>query len=1232
MTKFAAFMIRFRIPILIGILAFSGLCLFLMPRVNINKDMTKYLSDSSNMKQGLDLMDKEFPDTEDEYYIRMLLRDVPSDKKNEIKKEIKDMANVSSISYKADDTEYNKDNYTLYEISTEYDYGTPEETALEKELADKYKDFNPVVENLSNEVSLAPYLIISVAVVLIVILFIMSGSWFEPVLILTVVGFSILVNMGTNFFLPSVSNTTHAIAAVLQLVLSLDYSVILMNRYRQKRAQNDDKISAMKDAFASAFPSILSSALTTFVGLLMLVFMQYRIGADLGIVLAKGVACSLLCIFTMLPAFIIFTDKIITKTKKPCPRIPMGWLATFSNKLKYVLPAAFAGLFVLFFFLQQLTPISFDGTPDRVIAKTFPENNRLVVLFNNKDADRITSLQDEIEKIPGVSSTASFQSTLDKKRDAEDMIDFLDDMDSEVDMDASDLRLMYYDYFKNGEAPSVKVADMFTFINDDLLPKEKYAKEMDEDIKKNIASMVKLSDRESLIRPRSYRDLSGYLRGLASEEEQNSDEMSVDDIRLMYMYYFSKQSDHIPGTMTLKEFVTFIQEDVVNDDTLSSYTDNSDFSEINKMEPFTDAAYITTPLDPASLAGALSMDPSQADMLVTLYYGLPVAGSYTMDINTLLDHLQGSVAADPQFAGMFSGDSLTQLSRASALTKLAASGQKLGADQMGAALGMTADQTAGIYMLYGMLNGTQDVSLTLPEFIDFLTGTVMTDPQYAAGMDAGAASALTDSLPLINAAATGTPLDYNSAAGLLGLEPSAMASIYALKAGSEAPDRRVSLMDMTDFLINTIAPDPAYGASFDAAAVSDLRRLSDIMHLSYENASLSYDEMANVLGNVNTDDLKSLFVLRDSKINPDFAKMSAHDFITFLEKEILPDPEMSKDIKDERRKDLHSMYVVTDAVVSQRAYDPDALYELFASVSDDAKKNELYLLTMLYGSMKDYDPQWKLSLLEMFDHVAENVVNDERFESVLEDDTVQDVKEYKKDLADAVGKLKGSEHSILLINTRLPYESDETYAFTDKVYELCDEKLTGDNYKIGSSAMYKEMQSSFGGEMLLITILTAASIFAIVAITFRNIMIPVLLVSIVLCGVFITVAFSGLRGVSINYLANIIVQCILMGACVDYGILFTGYYRDNRKKSNIRDSLKATYDGSIHTVLTSGLIMVVVTGIIGAISTDPAVGPICLTLSIGSASAILLILFVLPGMLAAFDKIILPKTKKKKEK
>ena len=233
-------------------------------------------------------------------------------------------------------------------------------------------------------------------------------------------------------------------------------------------------------------------------------------------------------------------------------------------------------------------------------------------------------------------------------------------------------------------------------------------------------------------------------------------------------------------------------------------------------------------------------------------------------------------------------------------------------------------------------------------------------------------------------------------------------------------------------------------------------------------------------------------------------------------------------------------------------------------------------------------------------------------------------------MTDAVNQLKGPEHSILLINTRLPYESEETESFVKELHRLCDERLTGDNYKIGNSAMYHEMQQTFDGEMLFITLLTVGTIFAIVAFTFRNLLIPLFLVLIVLCGVFITVAVSGLRGVSINYLAEIIVQCILMGASIDYGILFTSYYRDKREKEGIRESLKAAYEGSIHTVLTSGLIMVLVTGIIGFTSTDPAVGPICLTLSIGTASAILLILFVYPGMLAAFDRWV-GKRKKKRE-
>jgi len=95
-----------------------------------------------------------------------------------------------------------------------------------------------------------------------------------------------------------------------------------------------------------------------------------------------------------------------------------------------------------------------------------------------------------------------------------------------------------------------------------------------------------------------------------------------------------------------------------------------------------------------------------------------------------------------------------------------------------------------------------------------------------------------------------------------------------------------------------------------------------------------------------------------------------------------------------------------------------------------------------------------------------------------------------------------------------------------------------------------------------------------------------------------------------------------MGATIDYGILFTSYYRENRNRLESPEALKAAYDGSIHSIMTSGLIIVLITGIFGIIYPDPTIAEICRTISTGALSAILVILFVLPGLLAALDRLI----------
>ena len=135
-------------------------------------------------------------------------------------------------------------------------------------------------------------------------------------------------------------------------------------------------------------------------------------------------------------------------------------------------------------------------------------------------------------------------------------------------------------------------------------------------------------------------------------------------------------------------------------------------------------------------------------------------------------------------------------------------------------------------------------------------------------------------------------------------------------------------------------------------------------------------------------------------------------------------------------------------------------------------------------------------------------------------------------------------------------------------------------------------------------------------------MVPALLVLLIQTAVYLTMTLSYLQGNGIYYLALIIVQAILMGATIDYAILFTSYYRELRRTNDILESLKRSYRGSINTILTSGSILCIVTLAVGLLMSDPTTSQVCLSISKGSFIAILLVLFVLPGVLAALDKIV----------
>jgi predicted RND superfamily exporter protein len=227
-------------------------------------------------------------------------------------------------------------------------------------------------------------------------------------------------------------------------------------------------------------------------------------------------------------------------------------------------------------------------------------------------------------------------------------------------------------------------------------------------------------------------------------------------------------------------------------------------------------------------------------------------------------------------------------------------------------------------------------------------------------------------------------------------------------------------------------------------------------------------------------------------------------------------------------------------------------------------------------------------------------------------------------IVDNLGRLHGRKFSQAILLTDLPRESEETCCFVEDLAAQCDASLAGSHYLVGESVMMDEMRNRFGDEMLLVTLITVLSIFLIVAITFRSLVVPAILVMTVMSAVYINVTVSGLNG-TLLYIAYLIMQSILMGATIDYGILFTNNYREARVSNCKIESIRRAYMASTHTILTSGMIMTLAPLVMSLMIDDEMIVMILQCIAAGALASVLLIIFVLPGLLAAFDRFVVRK-------
>lgn len=324
--------------------------------------------------------------------------------------------------------------------------------------------------------------------------------------------------------------------------------------------------------------------------------------------------------------------------------------------------------------------------------------------------------------------------------------------------------------------------------------------------------------------------------------------------------------------------------------------------------------------------------------------------------------------------------------------------------------------------------------------------------------------------------------------------------------------------------------------------------------------------------------------------------------------------------------------VVLDEMLSgKKEYTAKQMVHNMSLLGEEIPEALINLLYIYHASGTDYDSTWTMTLEELVTFLADSVLADPSLTSIMDSSMRKGLTEVKKNLLEGVGQLRGKEHSIAMIITDLRTESPETYSFIDHLHGVCQKSLSQPYYAIGESVMLSEMKAGFNKELLLVTLLTIAAIFLIVALTFRSLLLAAILVCTVMSGVFVNVVVNGVGGGSILYIAYLIVQSILMGAAIDYGILFANYYKKKRVNMSIIEALTDTYRCATHTILTSGSILILVPAIMTFLVDEPTISAILQSISVGSFVTVLLILFVLPGVLATCDRIVIHKPKSEKK-
>lgn len=519
------------------------------------------------------------------------------------------------------------------------------------------------------------------------------------------------------------------------------------------------------------------------------------------------------------------------------------------------------------------------------------------------------------------------------------------------------------------------------------------------------------------------------------------------------------------------------------------------------------------------------------------------------------------------------GEIIKYLSQDEHVTSIQAYANTLGAEMSSSDLVemMGIPETFVNTLFYIYVNGMDTTGMTLVDFVSFISSDdFLNNELFSSMIDDETKGQIGQMKAIVDAIASGENYSAEEIANILGIDKQLVQSVFYI-----AQLKNANIFNITPMFWANVAD----ALGMDAETIERVFRIQPVKTLKFaEFVDIIVEVSSYANGIIDAEQMEMLGMLKD----------------------------------------------MSNMIVEERTITPDNLAELFSGAAggDMFNDNTSTLLYIMARSNTSDMASVRIPLYDFFMFLSEEILQNEAFSSFFDESVAAQFESAKVTMQDGLAQLVGEDHSRMVITLNYEVESKAIYAFYDNFTSMLEETLSHEYYFVGMTAMSYEVSQNFETEYRIISIVTAIAVLLVVWFTFKKFFVSVLLICVIECAVFSMMSVMVMIDLPMYFVPLILVQCILMGSMIDYGILFTTYYKEVRKEFGVEDALPEVMRRATHSILTSSLLIVLVTLICGRFMSG-AVASILTTLGIGSLCAILLILFVLPSLLIIFDKYII---------